>query len=197
MGFFTKSGWVFLLVVILFSFGMVGFIKNDSFFGLYSFEEDEFTFYEPSATDVFFCPEDACATQLISQINKAESSIDIAIYSFTNNSIADALVEAKERDVKVRIVFDYLQASAEYSLDELVEAEGIAIKIRKGSGSMHNKFIVIDGEKIMTGSYNYSRNADERNDENLIFILDAILAGEYAAEFNEIWASAKTRSELN
>ena len=61
---------------------------------------------------------------------------------------------------------------------------------------MHNKFIVIDGEKVMTGSYNYSINADERNDENLILILDEVLASEYTAEFNEIWNESKNRSEL-
>jgi len=197
MDVFSKSGWIFLVVVVLFSFGMVGLIKDDSFFGLYSFKDQEFTFYEPSVTNVYFCPEDACAQKLIAQINTAEKSIDVAIYSFTNNDVADALIEAKSRGVEVRVVFDYLQASAEYSLDELIEQEGIIIKIRKGSGVMHNKFIVIDGEKVMTGSYNYSINADERNDENLILILDEVLAGEYTAEFNELWDESKTRSELN
>ncbi|MFA5763179.1 MAG: hypothetical protein WC915_00005, partial [archaeon] len=81
MGIFNKSGWIFLLVVVLFSFGMVGLIKDDSFFGLYSFNDQEFTFYEPSVTNVYFCPEDACAQKLISQINNAEKSIDVAIYS--------------------------------------------------------------------------------------------------------------------
>ena len=186
MGFLTKSGWIFLVIVIISSIGIVDYVKNDSFFGLYSFEEDGFTIYE-SDIEVYFCPEDDCANQLIEKINSANESIDVAIYSFTLDNVADALVKAQDRNVKVRVIFDYLQASADYSIDEEIENEGIEIKIRKGSGSMHNKFIIIDGEKVMTGSFNYSNNANTKNDENLIFILNKTVAKNYLAEFNEIW----------
>jgi phosphatidylserine/phosphatidylglycerophosphate/cardiolipin synthase-like enzyme len=200
MGFLNKSGWMFLVVVLIFSFGIIDYAKNDSFFGLYSFEEQRVTFYENPEdslnASVYFCPEDFCEDKLVEQINSAEESIDVAIYSFSSNEIAEALINAKERGVEVRVVFDYLQASAEYSVDEFIESEGIKIKIKKDSGAMHNKFCIIDGEKVLTGSYNYSANANERNDENLVFLIDEVLAREYSSEFNELWEQAKTREEL-
>jgi len=72
---------------------------------------------------------------------------------------------------------------------------GLEIVRRKGGGSMHNKFCVIDEKKVLTGSFNYSKNADEKNDENLIFIVSESLAQEYLNEFNEIWAQAKSQEE--
>lgn len=196
MNLINKSGWIFLAVVILFSAGIIGYIKDDSFFGLYSFQNQQFAFAEPVNAQVYFCPEDFCSEQLISQINSANKTIDIAIYSFTHDGIAEAIIGAKNRGVKVRVVFDYLQAAGQYSVDELIESEGIEIKIRKQTGAMHNKFCVIDGEKVLTGSFNYSSNADEKNDENLILLIDEELAKAYSSEFEEIWSQSKTRSEL-
>ncbi len=195
MNLVNKSGWVFLIVVLLFSVGIIGYIKDDSFFGLYSFENQQFAFAEPVNSQVYFCPEDFCSEQLIAQINSATEAIDIAIYSFTHDGIAEAIIDAKNRGVKVRVVFDYLQAAGQYSVDELIELEGIEIKIRKSSGSMHNKFCIIDGKKVLTGSFNYSNNADEKNDENLILLIDEELAKLYLSEFEELWIQAKVREE--
>jgi len=141
-------------------------------------------------SQVFFCPEDKCADQLISKINSAQSTLDIAIYSFTHDEIGAALIDAKNRGVSVRVVFDYTQASNEYSEDEKMMQAGIPIRVRKASGYMHNKFTVIDGNFVATGSFNYSANADEKNDENLIFLWSKDLATQYAAEFEELWAQS-------
>jgi phosphatidylserine/phosphatidylglycerophosphate/cardiolipin synthase-like enzyme len=203
MGFVTKSGWIFLIIVCVMSIGIVDYVKHDSFLGLYSFGEGEINLDSFDSAlgaltpneelQVFFCPEDECSTKLIEQINSAENSIDIAVYSFTHTKISDALVNAKARGVTVRVVFDYLQSENQYSEDERLIEEGIEVAIRKGSGAMHNKFTIIDGKKVLTGSFNYSQNADTRNDENLILVLDDALAQAYTNEFNEILEQAKAQ----
>lgn len=137
--------------------------------------------------DVFFCPEDECASELITKIDSAQKSIYVAIYSFTKDDIAAALIKAKERGVEVKVIFDYDQSKSDYSEDEKLIEAGIEIKRRDGSGYMHNKFAVIDEQIVATGSFNYSDNADNKNDENLLFIFSDDLAVRFLDEFNELW----------
>ena len=143
-----------------------------------------------SPVQVFFCPQEHCADQLIGHINDANQSIYVVIYSFTHVGISDALIRAKERGVDVRVLFDYDQAAGSSSVDEKLAAAGIPIVRRNGPGYMHNKFTVIDGNLVSTGSFNYSNNADTKNDENLVFIWSAEIAKKYKADFDKLWALA-------
>lgn len=135
----------------------------------------------------YFCPEDSCATNLVSKINSANKSVYISIYSFTLKEITDSLIAAKQRGVEVKVIFDYDQSKSEYSVDEVLSDAGIEVRRRDGSGYMHNKFCVIDENIVATGSFNYSNNADTKNDENLVIIYSAELAAKFLNEFNEIW----------
>ncbi len=186
MALLNKIGFWFFIAVIVFSVATITYVKDDSFFGLNADTFSGVTLLEGD-TQVFFCPEDNCAQNLIERIDLAKETINIAIYSFTNDDIADALIRAKARGVEVKVVFDYVQSSSEYSDDEKLIEAGIEIKRRNASGSMHNKFAVIDAETVATGSFNYSQNADQKNDENLLFIKNAVLAQKYSDEFNELW----------
>jgi len=142
---------------------------------------------------VFFCPEDNCAQKLVQKINASKESIHTAVYSFTSAEIADALVEAKNRGVEVKVVTDYVQAAGKYSKDEMLQQEGIEIRIKKieGGGSMHDKFMVIDNKLVATGSFNYTANADEKNDENLVFLANPEIIAGFKSEFLEIWQQAR------
>ena len=196
MGLLKSGGFWFLLFILLLAFNAFTFMRTDSFDaigGLFS----EFSGFageqKPLAVNemqVFFCPEDNCSVQLIEKIDSAQKSIYVAIYSFTLDELSDALIRAKARGVDVKVVFDYGQSQNDYSDDEKLAAAGISIARRNGAGYMHNKFAVIDGALVATGSFNYSSNADEKNDENLIFISSPELAAQYKTEFDELWASA-------
>ena len=138
--------------------------------------------------EVFFCPEEQCAEQLISKINSAEKSIQIAIYSFTHDEIAGALLDAKSRDLEVQVLMESQQAGSEYSDDERLAEAGIEVKFMENPlGIMHNKFMVIDSKLVATGSFNYSKNADERNNENIVFLCDTIIAQRFQGEFERLW----------
>jgi phosphatidylserine/phosphatidylglycerophosphate/cardiolipin synthase-like enzyme len=197
MNFSTKASWAFLVAALIVSVGIIDYAKHDSFFGIYSFETGRFddSLQSLYAAEVYFCPEDACADKLIRNIDNADESVNVAIYSLSNDSISDALIRAHERGVNVRVVFDYYQSIADYSDDEKLIDAGINILRKKGSGAMHNKFTIIDESIVLTGSFNYSANADERNDENLFLIEDDRIAKEYLAEFEELVLESQNEEE--
>ncbi len=143
---------------------------------------------DSSNISVFFCPADSCDSELIRHLDSAQKHLDIAVYSFTLDSVADAVIRAKARGVPVRVITDSVQAAGGYSADEKLEAAGISLKrVDLYRGSMHHKFAVIDSKTVGTGSYNYSQNATEYNNENLVFITNPAVAKAYADEFERIW----------
>jgi len=145
---------------------------------------------ESPKTEALFCPEEQCESRTIAAIKNAETSIEVAIYSFTSKNIEAALIEAKERGVRCRLVLDFLQSKSRYSRTKSLGENGFEIRIAKSGKTMHNKFAIIDHSIVLTGSYNWTKNADTKNDENLVFIFDKKIANEYSTEFFELWVEA-------
>ncbi len=142
----------------------------------------------------YFSPDRGAAAVLIGFIDRCISDIDVAIYSITHDDIAEALCRAHRRGVRVRILVDELQARSRYSDDEKLILEGITLKEDATSGAMHNKFIIGDHSSIITGSFNWSKNADERNAENFVIIRLQYVVKEFSREFNRLWDISKARS---
>lgn len=138
-----------------------------------------------SAYEVYFCPEDVCSSQIIRQIERAQSYIYVAIYSFTLDSIADALIRARNRGVDVKVVMEKSQVDKGSEYERLKNA-GIDVKFDKNPDFMHNKFAIIDGKIVVTGSFNWSKHADATNDENLLIVYSEELARKYESEFFEL-----------
>lgn len=139
---------------------------------------------------VCFSPGGGCQGAVVTQISKAQRSIEIAMYSFTSREIAQALVEAKKRQVKVRIVLDNAQIKDPYSKSRYLMGKGINVKFRLGPGLMHNKFAVIDSRVLLTGSFNWTASADKKNAENLLIIMSKELAQKYEKQFKLLWAQS-------
>lgn len=135
----------------------------------------------------YFCPEDHCSNVVIYWVSRANKSIDLAMYSFTLDSIGDALIEAHKRGVAIRVIFERSQVN-QWSEYNRLKSAGIQVMLDENDNYMHNKFMVIDGKVVLTGSYNYSKQADAQNDENLIVIEDKGVAKAYEDEFNEMWS---------
>ena len=142
----------------------------------------------------YFSPDRGAAAVLIGFIDRCKSKIDVAIYAITHDDIAEALCRAHRRGVKVRILVDELQARSRYSDDEKLILEGISLKEDATSGAMHNKFIIGDGSAVITGSFNWSKNADERNAENFVIIRLQYVVKEFSREFSRLWSISKARS---
>jgi len=134
---------------------------------------------------VYFSPNGGCQDVIISEIRKSQKSIDIAMYYLTSREIAQELVKAKDRVVVVRIVLDKSQETQKYSKSRYLIKRGFDVKYHAGSGLMHNKFAVIDSKVLITGSYNWTPTANEKNEENLLIMTDEQLIKRYQQRCRE------------
>ena len=139
---------------------------------------------------VYFCPQDDCDGALINEINNAKTSVHVAIYSLTLDDISDALIDAKNRGVDVKIVVDKVQAAGQYADYQKLKDAGVDIYIDANSDLMHNKFAVIDGKIVTTGSYNWTDGATNGNDENELIITSVEMAAQYENAFQKIYSAA-------
>ena len=131
-----------------------------------------------------------CASIIISLIDSARQSVLVAVFSFTSNPLADALIRAHRRGVEVRVVIEMEQANVRGSEYERLRSAGVAVRLDGNSDLMHHKFMVVDGRVVVTGSYNWSAAAEDRNDENVVVIYGEEIAALYSREFERVWARA-------
>ena len=136
--------------------------------------------------EVFFSPNGGCMDQVVHWIDSANKSIHVLIYSFTLDDVGRALTSALDRGVDVKVVFEKDQIS-QYSEYSILRAAGVPVKNDINSALMHDKIAIVDGYIVLTGSYNWSSAAEERNNENLLVIRDPTLAQRFEAEFQKIW----------
>lgn len=134
----------------------------------------------------YFSPKGGCRDVIIKWIRSANSSIHVLIYSFTLDLIAEELIDAYKRGVDVKVLFEKSQISAYSEYGRLKEA-GVPVRNDTNPDFMHNKVMIIDRELVFTGSYNWSKSAEEDNDENLIIIKSMEIAEKYEEKFEEIW----------
>lgn len=148
------------------------------------------------ALSVCFTPNGACLPKVIKAISNASSSIFVLGYSFTSQPITKALIAAKNRGLKVRIVLDHSQRSqrsqkySKESVQSLINA-GIDLKFDHSVKIAHNKVIIIDNSKVLTGSYNWTYSAEYKNAENIVFIESDPIAKKYTEYFENRWLTAK------
>lgn len=139
---------------------------------------------------VIFSPRKGCVDSIINILSQADKTIDLAIYGFTNESIFTVMLNAKNRGVKIRVIQDYVQSKGATSLYPKLKASGFDIITLRGTGQygvMHNKFAVVDSVNIITGSYNWTNNAERNNFENLLIIRDRTLSLVYLTDFETMW----------
>jgi phosphatidylserine/phosphatidylglycerophosphate/cardiolipin synthase-like enzyme len=130
-----------------------------------------------------FSPGENCEAIIVSAIERARKEILVQAYSFTSSSIADALVNAKNRGVDTRVLYDSSASKDKHSLIPSLIKKGIPCLIDKVSGLAHNKIMVIDHRTVITGSYNWTKAARDRNSENVLLIRNADLAKEYESQW--------------
>ena len=145
-----------------------------------------------------FSPQGRCSAHILREIEQAKKELLVAVYAFTSDDLAAAVVQAKKRGVSVQVIIDReYDATNEKSKGKFLESQKIPLRRvsgaktnapEKDAGLMHQKFAVIDRKVVFTGSYNWTRSADNRNDENLLFFRDAgALAEEYRKAFLGVW----------
>lgn len=128
---------------------------------------------------------------VLNTINSARQSIDVAAYSFTSKPVAVALVTARKRGVAVRVVADEKGNTGKYTAVTFLANQGVPVRLNGRYAIMHNKFMVVDGDTVQTGSFNYTASAVSRNAENVLVVQNTPdLARAYQSEFDCLWNEA-------
>jgi phosphatidylserine/phosphatidylglycerophosphate/cardiolipin synthase-like enzyme len=135
-----------------------------------------------TATLCFTPPED-CTALIRRELAAAGRQVLVQAYSFTSAPIAEALVAARRRGVEVTVLLDGDSAEGPASVLGSLTRGGVRVLLDDPPGIAHNKVMVIDGARVITGSFNFSRAAEERNAENLLVLRDEAIAAAYAANW--------------
>lgn len=133
-----------------------------------------------------FAPENGVAKALMSEVRRANRTVDFMAFTLTSKDLAKAMVERAQKGARVRALFDTQQAASKYSQDDFLSERGVQVFLDKNSGFMHNKVIIVDAETVVTGSYNFSKAAETKNDENVLIIHSPAIAKEYEDRFEAL-----------
>ena len=141
----------------------------------------------------YFSPTDHAADNaVVPLVNAATQTLDIAMFYFTSQPIADAILAARARGVTVRMIIDATGAANAYSKHGLLCASGISVKTENWGGKSHSKWAVADAAlpsaAVVFGSMNWTSSGDTQNDENTLYVQNAGMAAAFAAEFSRQWA---------
>lgn len=163
-----------MMLLIGFLFG--NYFEQDS---RYSFNTSQTAIDNENQIELCFTPPSGCGTLIAQEIARAKDSVYVQAYGLTSGIIVNQLIQAKNRGVKVQVLLDKSNVSDKWSkMMDLVNAN-VSVRIDKVSGIAHNKVIIIDGQKVITGSFNFTNAADKRNAENVIIINNKSVAKEY------------------
>lgn len=138
---------------------------------------------------VHFSPGETCLGAIVSLVHGARKTLDICVFTISDDRISDALVQRHRAGTKVRLITDNEKLmDAGSDIERLVKA-GIAVKVDRTEHHMHHKFAVADAKTVLTGSYNWTRSAAQYNEENLLVTTEAAVAGAFMREFEKMWAA--------
>ncbi len=133
-----------------------------------------------------FSPKGNCGAWLLYHLQRAQKSLDIAIYSFTHRKIAHLLVKLHNKGVKIRVITDKASFTGRNHHARFLSRKGIPVYIWMKHGKMHNKYVIIDRKILITGSFNWSRSAEKRNAENLVLLEDPSFLRAFQANFERL-----------
>ena len=138
---------------------------------------------------VLFCPEEDCMGQMVEEMDGATSSVHAAVRSVTSPEIARALMRAHERGVEVLVVIGQEDHVNPLSQDPILREAGLRVRYDGNTkGWMNDKFVIVDGRVVITGSPDWTEEAWRYNDENLLLVSSEETVKAYETEFAELWS---------
>jgi len=140
-----------------------------------------------SEVEIYFSPKDKASTRIVELIKNAKSYVYIPTFLITHNNISNALIQAKQRGVDVRIIIDANSTNTRNSKHAILRHNGILLKTENYAGKLHSKMMIIDDEYLITGSMNFSNSGENKNDENLLIIKNSKIAKAHKDFFLYLW----------
>lgn len=135
----------------------------------------------------YFSPGEDCLHRIRRLIKEAKHTLDICVFTITDNRIVRALSDALHSDINIRIISDDLKSEDLGSDMETLEKIGIPCRYDRTMAHMHHKFAIADSDLLLTGSYNWTRSASTENNENIIVTNNVKLVSQFQQEFDKMW----------
>lgn len=148
---------------------------------------------KPLIANAYFSPGDDCRERLIKLCRRANQSLDICVFTISDDHLTREIIRAYDRGVNVRIITD--DAKSEDKGSDIYDMMGVGIQVRcdHDSAHMHHKFVIRDNELLVTGSFNWTRSATEKNQENLIVTNESKLVQQFSKRFDQLWEEYEGR----
>lgn len=137
--------------------------------------------------NVYFSPEDNIERIITERIKKAKQTIHFLAFAFTSNKLSDEMILLHKKGVSVHGIIEKIGSNSKDSKYVKLKLEGIDVKLDKNRHKMHHKVIIIDERITITGSYNFSKSANEKNDENILILHNEDIAKLYLEEFFKLF----------
>jgi len=143
-------------------------------------------------SEVYFSPGDDCANAIIEELQNAQKSVDICVFTISDNIISREILKCHKRGISTRIITDDQKIRDKGSDINSLFHEGISIKTDRSSHFMHDKFAVFDKDTVITGSFNWTRSASKYNQENILLSKNQRVVKAFTKEFNHLWDRFET-----
>jgi phosphatidylserine/phosphatidylglycerophosphate/cardiolipin synthase-like enzyme len=142
----------------------------------------------------YFSPDDEVMQKLVAEVGKAKKSVRFIAFTYTHADLSGAMIAAFQRGVVVEGVIENRGAS-QGAMPRLFCAK-VPVRTDGNKYTMHHKVIIIDDETVVTGSYNFTKSADDSNDDNVIIIRSASLAAVFKAEFDRVYGAGEVPDKV-
>jgi phosphatidylserine/phosphatidylglycerophosphate/cardiolipin synthase-like enzyme len=140
----------------------------------------------PGLQEVCFSPEEACDERLSAFIQSAKLSVDVAVFDVNLDQVVHQIL-VKSKKVPVRILVDRRQSRGPHSLVPLMIKAGAKVRTGHQRGIMHHKFVIVDGRRLMTGSFNFTNGAATKNQENQVYLETPSIVERFKRRFEQSW----------
>lgn len=138
-------------------------------------------------SEALFFPSDKSHRRLLELLADARESIDVCVFTITDDRVVSKLESAVGRGCRVRVISDDDKSEDRGSDVNRLHRFGALVKVDHDPEHMHHKFALIDGETLLTGSYNWTRSAANRNRENILITDDPHAFSSFQQEFDRLW----------
>ena len=142
-----------------------------------------------------FTPGDDCLNKIRALCRGAQHSIDVCVFTISDNRISEELIVAKKRGVQVRVITDDDKQNDLGSDVEQLEQANILVCTDNSEYHMHHKFALFDRKVLLNGSFNWTRSASSSNEENLLTTDNPVIVKQYITQFEKLWAMYSSTSE--
>lgn len=147
--------------------------------------------YDPESNQInseaHFSPGNNCAQKIASLFVTARRNVDVCVFTITDDRISDAILDAHQRGVAIRIISDNDKSADAGSDIGRLTRQGISVRIDRTEYHMHHKYAIFDQRRLLTGSYNWTRSAAKYNEENFIITDNDNLLKAFSSEFEKLW----------